>query len=220
MIYVVTRCSYAALGVLQLFSSSSIRSRIKIVRRIADISIPENKLHVLLIVDLSNLQSVVDLRYSLNRLRSYKGKKQIGVVVSQCNLHVSKIVFTWLRGKCVFFMPKNGKLIEFTQQIVSWSKGRTRGAMPVIYSCEDTKYHLTLHELSVLVFSVAGEKAQSLAEILGVPLRSIYYIRDAGARKLGVRSYKEFRSAYISGRVRLEFERVVAICGRQIVIKN
>ncbi len=217
MINVVTSCSFAAWG-MECLLSSGLEKKINIVQYAKSIPVTEEGIFVLLIVDLSSLCSISDLRRNLNYLRDYKGRKRIGVIVSQYNVHVSKAIFLWLREKCVFFMPKN--LLSFSRQIFLWSKGRTVHTFPVVYNCRDSRYHLSLWELIILIFSIAGEPPAILARILKIPLRTLYYKRDSGARKLGLNGYKDFCIAYMGGKVRLEIERLVNILGRCLVFEN
>ncbi|KAE9666514.1 hypothetical protein [Escherichia coli] len=217
MINVVTSCSFAALGMECLFSSD-FEKKINVVRDARNIPRLEEGIVVLLIVDLSSLCSIADLRRNLNFFRNYKGKKRVGVIVSRYNVHVSKAIFLWLREKCVFFMPRN--LTSFSRQVLLWIKGRTVNTFPVVYNCRDSRYHLSLWELIILIFSIAGEPPANLATILKIPLRTLYYKRDSGARKLGLNGYKDFCMAYMRGNVRLEIERLVNILGRCLVLEN
>jgi len=115
-----------------------------------------------------------------------------------------------------FFMPDDLEL--FVRQVFNWGRGRAVRTQPVIYTCSDCRYDLSIRELSVMIFTLAGESADSLSGIFKMPIRSVYYFRDSGARKLGFNNYREFRCAYFTGNIRLELERLVRIGGRQIFL--
>jgi len=103
-IYVVVNCSYASLGLEALFSKNQQKGiTFSFVKDVNDIPPQREKLFILFVVDLNTLQSVTNLRHTLTFIKSYRGKKKIGAVVSRCNIHVTSAISLWLGMRCVFF---------------------------------------------------------------------------------------------------------------------
>lgn len=210
--HVITNCNYFKHGMQELFQgkkgvdfmfSTSIDSLKEF---------PENRLQVILAVELTTLHKSNKFWKAILFLSKHKEAK-VGIVITKNNAYLMR----YLSKKFVnvtFFYAND--LRNFVNGVYRWCNGYSHRGIRIIENCHDS-HGLSINELTIMAVSLLGENIYDMASNLNLSISSIYRIRNNASHQLGFHSYHAFCQAYTKNAIRLEYERPVEIRGTLIV---
>lgn len=210
--HVITNCNYFKHGMQELFRCK------KGVNFIFSTTIdslkksPENKLQVILAVELTTLHKLKKFWKAVHFLSKHK-ETRVGIVITKNNAYLMR----YLSKKFVsvtFFYAND--LRNFVTGVYKWCNGYSHRGIRIIENCHDS-YGLSINELTIMTLSLLGENIYDIASNLNLSISSIYRIRNNTSHRLGFHSYHAFCQAYTKNAIRLEYERPVEIRGTLIV---
>ena len=210
--HVITNCNYFKHGMQELFRCK------KGVNFIFSTTIDslkkssENKLQVILAVELTTLHKLKKFWEAVHFLSKHK-ETRVGIVITKNNAYLMR----YLSKKFVsvtFFYAND--LRNFVNGVYKWCNGYSHRGIRIIENCHDS-HGLSINELTIMTLSLLGENIYDIASNLNLSISSIYRIRNNTSHRLGFHSYHAFCQAYTKNAIRLEYERPVEIRGTLIV---
>ncbi|MCF0239532.1 MAG: hypothetical protein HUJ62_03675 [Streptococcus gallolyticus] len=210
--HVITNCNYFKHGMQELFRckkgvdfifSTSIKSLKKS---------PENKLQVILVVELVTLHKSKNFWKAVHSLSKHK-EIRVGIVITKNNAYLMRYLSKKFLNVTFFYA---NDLRNFVNGVYRWCNGYSHRRIRTIDNCNDS-HGLSINELTIMTLSLLGENIYDMASNLNLSISSIYRIRNNASHQLGFRSYHAFCQAYTKNAIRLEYERPVEIRGTLIV---
>jgi len=211
MVYIMVGCGFFIEGMKNIFKKDS--EQFVFIRSINEINIDIDNdiLRIVLVVDLTNVDSLRNFQSAITALSGIIVRKRIGVLVSKLNSWLTFYISKKLYGRVTFFNSNNLESGLFKKNFQRWLSGRTFQSMHIVQRFRDDRYGLSMKEWFTLVIPLSGESISEMSKVLGVPCHSLYQTRRTALKKIGILSWRNFAEDYILGNIRIENNKIMII---------
>lgn len=169
---------------------------------------------IILAVELATSNTLRNFWRIVDFLANHDGVK-VGIVITNYNAYLMQYLSKKIKGVVFFYAHE---LRNFATAVYRWCRGYSCQTMRIVCRCSDS-HGLTLDELTILTLPLMGEDVCEIASTLNMSISNVYRIRNKALLKLGFDSYHKFCRAFVSGDIRLEYERLVEVRGTLLIAK-